>query len=134
MYNPQGDIGNRVRGVLGGIDENQLSNEQIQAYEYMGRAIKEVGKKIGSKIEDDSFTDDIDSAIVYLCGAYFCPLMAIIQPQSEKAKQSQYTLQQIDYVALESKLYNNAYEIIDSINGSEEITAYGGFFRVSNPS
>ena len=40
MYNPQEDLSSRVRGVLGGIDENQLSDTQIQAYEYMGRAIK----------------------------------------------------------------------------------------------
>lgn len=134
MYNPQESLNNRIRGVLGGLDENQLPDTQIEAYEYLGKAIKEVEKRVGNRIEDTSLYDDIDSAIVYLCGSYFCPIMAIIQPQSEKSKQSQYTLQSIDYKALESELVNRAFEIIDDINSSGEILSFGGFFRTSNPS
>lgn len=136
MYNPQEDLSIRVRGVLGGLDENQLPDTQIQAYEYMGRAIKEISKRMGENLEDldEDAQKEVDSAIVYLCGSYFCPVMATIQPQSEKGKQSQYTLQTIDYNLLENKLMNTAYEIIDSINSSESISGYGGLFRVSNPS
>lgn len=136
MYNPQEDLSSRVRGVLGGLDENQLPDTQIQAYEYMGRAIKEISKRMGVNLEDldEDTQKEVDSAIVYLCGSYFCPVMATIQPQSEKGKQSQYTLQTIDYNLLENKLMNTAYEIIDSINSSESISGYGGLFRVSNPS
>jgi len=99
MYSPQENLSDRIRSVLGGLDENQLPDAQIESYEYMGKAIKEVEKRVGVKIEDENLLNDIDSAIVYLCGSYFCSTMAIIQPQTEKSKQSSYSLQTIDYSA-----------------------------------